>query len=64
MSLELKELLKLLALSDELTYRVDEALKELEQTNLQQVKGVLKTIRSYIDLLRRELEVKAEEVME
>jgi DNA-directed RNA polymerase specialized sigma subunit len=54
----LKELYELSNMVEELDRRVLEAIKMAEERGLMQVARVLGTIKSYVDLLRRELEVK------
>ena len=58
---ELEGLLKLLGVSEELSYKISEAMKDAERMGLMQVARILDTIRSYVDLLKRELEVKVED---
>jgi len=59
---ELEELLRLLGTSEELAYRISEAIKEAQKMGLMQIERILNTIKSYVELLRRELEVKIEEM--
>jgi DNA-directed RNA polymerase specialized sigma subunit len=54
----LKELYELSNIVEELDRKVLEAIKMAEERGLMQVARVLGTIKSYVDLLRRELEVK------
>jgi len=54
------ELCELLSIIEELDQKVLEAIKKAEEKKLVQVIRVLGTIKSYIDLLKRELEVEDE----
>ncbi|MHC1629140.1 MAG: hypothetical protein ACXQTI_09980 [Candidatus Nezhaarchaeales archaeon] len=58
----LEELLRLLGTSEELVYRISEAIKEAQRMGLTQIERILNTIKSYVELLRRELEVKIEDI--
>ena len=58
----LEELLRLLGTSEELTYRISEAIKDAQRMGLTQIERILNTIKSYVELLRRELEVKIEDM--
>ncbi len=58
---ELEELLRLLGTSEELAYRISEAIKDAQRMRLTQIERILNTIKSYVELLRRELEVKIED---
>ncbi len=51
------ELCELLSIIEELDQKVLGAIKKAEEKKLVQVIRVLGTIKSYIDLLKRELEV-------
>jgi len=57
---ELVEPCELLSIIEELDQKVLEAIKRAEEKELVQVIRVLGTIKSYIDLLKRELEVEGE----
>jgi hypothetical protein len=57
---ELEELHELSSMIEELDQRVLEAVKRAKERKLMQAARVLETIKSYVDLLRRELEVKDE----
>ncbi|MCS7140318.1 MAG: hypothetical protein N3F04_02595 [Candidatus Nezhaarchaeota archaeon] len=59
---EASKLLKLLNTCEEIAYRVSEALMDARSMRLMQVERVLETIKSYLDLLKRELEVKIEDL--
>lgn len=53
----LDDLQRISSLVRELDRRVSEAIKTSQEAGLMQVVRVLETIRSYIELLKRELEI-------
>lgn len=55
-----KKLDELSSAIEELDQKVLEAIKKAEDDGLMQAVRILGTIKSYVDLLRRELEVKNE----
>jgi len=55
---ELEELHELSSIVEELDQKVLEATKRAEEKGLMQIARVLRTIKSYVDLLKRGLEVK------
>jgi hypothetical protein len=57
---KLEELHELSSMVEELDQKVLEAVKRAKERRLMQAARVLETIKSYVDLLRRELEVKDE----